>query len=201
MHRVDRVLLRLEPVARHLREHDLHETVLPRERLPVGEERRGPRAEIGPEKPGFFLHRIGRSADSFLQPSLRIEFLLERLLDALASFVVHPAVIVASQAAFLDVAVGEVRRAVPAMPRDQAVRPREVLVEHEVLSHDAHGLDRVLVEFAHRGDRMPVAAQELAHRRARADLGQRAGLFRAQHHSTFAPEALMSASHRGKSLR
>src|SRR2546427_6606298 len=79
--------------------------------------------------------------------------------------------------------------------------PREVLVEHEVLSHDAHGLDRVLVEFAHRGDRMPVAAQELAHRRARADLRQRAVLFRAQHHSTFRPEALMSASHRGKSLR
>src|SRR2546427_2158332 len=51
--------------------------------------------------------------------------------------------------------------------------PREVFVEHEVLAHDAHGLDGVLVEFAHRGDRMPVAAQELAHRRARADLRQR----------------------------
>src|SRR2546427_12430623 len=79
--------------------------------------------------------------------------------------------------------------------------PREVFVEHEVLAHDAHGLDGVLVEFAHRGDRMPVAAQELAHRRARADLRQRAVFFRAQHHSTFAPQALTSASPLGSSLR
>src|SRR5262249_58939732 len=54
-------------------------------------------------------------------------------------------------------------------------------VEHEILAHEANGLDRVLVEFARAADRHPVAAQKLSHRRARADLGEKAVLFGTQH--------------------
>src|SRR5262249_48037327 len=39
----------------------------------------------------------------------------------------------------------------------------------------------VLVEFARAADRHPVAAQKLSHRRARADLGEKAVLFGTQH--------------------
>ena len=50
--------------------------------------------------------------------------------------------------------------------------PLEVLVEHEVLAHQADRLDRVVLELAGAADRLPVAAQQIAHRRAGADAGE-----------------------------
>jgi len=117
----------------------------------------------------------------FFQTRFPVEFLLEGLRDALARFVVGPAVIVAAQAALLHEAVGEVGRAVLAVARDQPVGSREVAVDDQVLPHDAHRFDRALVQLAHRRDGMPVAAQQLAHRRSRADPREGPVLFRAQH--------------------
>src|SRR6185503_17238346 len=49
---IDGVLLALEPVARHFRENDLHETVPPVKRLPIRQERRWFGPKIGPEQAG-----------------------------------------------------------------------------------------------------------------------------------------------------
>jgi hypothetical protein len=90
-------------------------------------------------------------------------------------------VIVAADAGLLDEAIGKVGAAVRAVAVDQAVVAAEVLVEHEVLAEEPHRLDRIGVELARTADRMPVAAQVIAHRGAGADLGDDAVFFCTQH--------------------
>src|SRR5262249_8696249 len=68
-----------------------------------------------------------------------------------------------------------------AVPVEKAETSALVLVEHEILAHEAHGLDRIRVEFARAADRHPVAAQQLSHGCARADLGEKAVLFGTEH--------------------
>src|SRR5262245_37105229 len=67
------------------------------------------------------------------------------------------------------------------MAIEQAITSAEVLVEDEVLAHQADGFDRLLLELAGAADRHPVAAQQFAHRRSRADLGDKPVLFRTEH--------------------
>ncbi len=172
MHRVHGVFLGLEPVARHFAERDLHEAVRPGERLPVGRERRRLRAEIRPQQPGQRRDRVRLDANAFLVARAGFGGVLVRLLDAAAGVVVAPAVITAAQPAFLDDAAGEVRAAVRAVPVDEAVGAGAIPVEREILAEQAHRLHRVVLELSDRGDRMPVTAQQLAHRRAGADLRQ-----------------------------
>src|SRR5258708_23694405 len=68
-----------------------------------------------------------------------------------------------------------------AVPVEEPETSALVLVEREILAHEAHGLDRIGVEFARAADRHPVAAQQLSHGRARADLGEKAVLFGTEH--------------------
>ena len=171
MHRVDGVLLALEPVARHVGEHDLAKAVLPGERLPDRHLRRRLRTHVGPQQPAHFAHRIGLDLAAGLR-RLRIGGVLVGLLDAGAGLVEAPAVVAAADAAVLDPAVGHVGAAVRAMPVDQAERAAQVLVEDEVLADQPDRLDRVLLKLAGAADRLPVAAQQLAHRRAGADAGE-----------------------------
>src|SRR5882724_10615543 len=135
MDRVNRVFLALEPVARDLGLDDLAETVLPREEFPVRHERPRLGTEISPYEPAQFLDRIGLDADLVAQPRLRMRHVLIGLRQAAAVRVVEPAVIIAAQPAFLDIAVAEVGAAVPAMAIEKAVFAAKVLVEDEVLAH------------------------------------------------------------------
>src|SRR5262245_17668820 len=112
---------------------------------------------------------------------VRVDDVVIGLLDAAAALVHQPAVIVAADAGLLDESIGEVRAPMGAMPVEEPETSAPVLVEHEILAHEANGLDRVLVEFARAADRHPVAAQKLSHRRARADLGEKTVLFGTQH--------------------
>ncbi len=64
---------------------------------------------------------------------------------------------------------------------EQAVGAARVLVEHQVLAEEADGQRRALVELGDGGDRLPVAAHQLAHRRAAADAGQGLVVLGAQH--------------------
>ena len=72
-----------------------------------------------------------------------------------------------------------------AVPVDKPVGAGLVLVEDEVLAHQAHRLHRRVVQLGDRGDGHPVAAQQLAHQRAGADLRQRSVLFVAKHRFGF----------------
>src|SRR6185437_9535501 len=80
-------------------------------------------------------------------------------------FVIQPAVVIAAQSARLDIAIAEVGAAMPAMPVDEAPTPAEILVEHEVFAQEPHRLGARPVELGGAGDRQPIAAQEIAHRR------------------------------------
>ena len=81
MHRIDRVLLALEPVAGDVGEHHLHEAVAPAEGLPVGQQ--GllvRRPEVGPDHPALGLDRIGGQAGALAARRAGVGDLLERLL-------------------------------------------------------------------------------------------------------------------------
>src|SRR5476649_1455668 len=80
--------------------------------------------------------------------------------------------IAAANAALLDLAEVE-RRAAMAAARFHQPRPAGLVAEqHEILAQYAHLARRVRGVRAE-SDRMPIAAHQLAHRRATPDLGQR----------------------------
>jgi hypothetical protein len=58
------------------------------------------------------------------------------------------------------------------VPVDKSIAAAAVAIEDEVLAHEAHRLDRIGIELAGACDRLPVAAQQLAHRRAGPDAGE-----------------------------
>ena len=85
----------------------------------------------------------------------------------------------------LDDAVAEIGAAMRTVPVQQAVLSGKILVQHKVLAKQTHRLGRRVIQFGDRGDRLPVAAQQIAHRRAGADLGQSTVAFLAQHQTSF----------------
>ena len=91
--------------------------------------------------------------------------------DALAGGVELPAVVAAAQTAVFDDAVHERRAAVRTTLVGDAVRAVGQLEHGEVLAEQPRLPDRELVELAHEGDRIPVVAQHIAHRRAGPDRG------------------------------
>src|SRR5690348_9586004 len=101
-----------------------------------------------------------------------MRYVLVGLREATARLVIQPAVIVTAQPARLDIAVAEIGAAMSAMPVDQAPAPAEILVEHEVFAQQPHRFRARPLDLAGAGDRPPVAAQQIAHRRPGAGLCQ-----------------------------
>ena len=83
---------------------------------------------------------------------------------------------------FFGDAVGEIGLAVRARRLNEAKLSLGVAVEHEVLAEEAHLLGGIVgVDLGAGGDGVPVAPEELAHRRAGANLGQSLVLCCAEH--------------------
>ena len=93
--------------------------------------------------------------------------------------------IAAADAGALDPAVGQVGAAVRAVPVDQPEPATQVFVQHQILAHQADRLECNRIELARAPDRHPVAAQQIAHRRSRADAGEQFVLCGRKH--AFAP--------------
>ena len=89
--------------------------------------------------------------------------------------------VVAAQSAVLGYAIAEIGAPVWTVAVEQAIAAARVLVEHEILAHEAHGQRGLFVELSDGGDGLPVAPQELAHRRAGPDARQRLVLGGAEH--------------------
>ena len=124
----------------------------------------GPRyAQTSPPQ---LLDRVGGDAHLLLEASVRVDGLLEGLLDALPLGVEHPPMIHAAQPVLLRDAVRQVDTTVGAVPFDQAVLAGAVAVENEVFAEDADGLRGPGIQLGSDGDGLPVAAHQLAHRRA-----------------------------------
>src|SRR5262249_38660815 len=96
---------------------------------------------------------------------------LARLLQAAAFNVEQPAMVAAADAALLDLAVVERRAAMAAARIDQARPAGAVAEQDQLLAEHLDGARRGSGVGRH-AHGMPVAAQQLAHRRAAADLGK-----------------------------
>ena len=152
VHRIGRVLLALEPVARQFGEPDVPPGVRGDEQVPSRHERRGLRAEVGEEEPAELLDRIAGDPDLLLESPVRMHGLLEGLFDAPTGLVHHPAVVHAPQAVRLRDAVGEIDPSVRAVAVDEPDGAGSVLVEDEVLAEESDGLGGALVELGGRCD-------------------------------------------------
>ncbi|MEY9384258.1 hypothetical protein ABIF93_002515 [Bradyrhizobium japonicum] len=126
------------------------------------------RAHIGKDQPVALLDRVPGLADLVLELAA---VGLAGLLETAAFGVELPAVIAAADAVFLDLAVIERGAAMAAARVQQADAAVLVAEQHQILAERAD-LFRRVGGIADQPDRMPVAAQQLAHRRAARDRGE-----------------------------
>src|SRR5439155_23175012 len=91
---------------------------------------------------------------------------------AASGLVIKPAMVIAAQTAFFDIAIAQIGAAMFAMPVEEAVGAAEILVEDEILAHEPHRLCAGSLELAGAGNRPPIAPQQFAHRRPRPGRGQ-----------------------------
>ena len=162
VYRVHGVLHALEPVAWHHGRAHVAEQIVADEQVPSREQRHGRRAHVGPDESAKLLDRVARNLHLLLETSVRMDGLLEGLLDALAGLVHHPAVIHAAQAVLLRYAVREIDAAMRAGALNETERPGLVLVEHQVLAEQAHRLGGLVLHLLVRCHDMPVAAHQLS---------------------------------------
>jgi hypothetical protein len=182
VHRVDRVFVALEPVARHVGKHDLHEAIRAGERLVVRHERFLVRwAHIRPQHPCLFLDGIGLDLHAILELRIRVRDLFEGLVQAGAVFAPQPAVVIAAQAALFHPAVAEIGPPMWTVAIDQPVMSGMILVQDEVLAHESDRFQGDLVELRGCADRRPVATQQVAHQRPWPDAEECLVLFLAEH--------------------
>src|SRR6202162_3449783 len=138
MQRIDRILLALKPIAGAIREYDLHKTVLPREGLPVGNQRSGFRSQVGPNQAGSGLNRIGLDPNLVLEASVGHGNVLVRLLDASAVLLTEPAMIVATQPALFDKSIGSVGAAVWAVAVYKPERAAQILIKRQIFAQQTY---------------------------------------------------------------
>ena len=98
-------------------------------------------------------------------------FGLARHVDALASCVVEPPMIATTQPLLLDPSPLERGAAVRAMRIERTDAPLLVAEDDEFLAEQFYLL-RQIAKLIRRADRLPIAAQEFAHRAPRLDAGQ-----------------------------
>ena len=125
----------------------------------------GFRAEIGPDDAAALDRRIGFDRDArFHRACCR----LRRQVDAFAVGVEFPAVIDAAEAAFLVAAKEQRRAAMRAIRVDQTDSSLRVAESDQVLAEQPHAHRRAvfLGQFGGQRRRLPIAAEQLASRRA-----------------------------------
>ena len=138
------------------------------------------RPHVGPQHAAPLDQRIGAQPDHRAEAAL---LRLRRNLHALAGHVVFPAVIRAAQPAFLVAAEPQRHAAMRAEFVHQPVATLGVAEGDQPLRQKLHAHRRAVVlrQFLGQQRRHPVAAEHLAHRRARAGAGQQVILFLAKH--------------------
>jgi hypothetical protein len=150
---------------------------LDRGELPLGQGRLllG-RAHVHPDHAAALAERIGLELDLLAEAALRG---FRGHLNALAVHVVLPAVVRAADAVLLVAAEVERHATVRAELVDEAQLPGGVAEGDHALAHalDAHGRAVVFRQLPRQQDGQPVAAEELAHGRARPGAGEEFVLF------------------------
>jgi hypothetical protein len=141
------------------------------------------RSQIGEDQAIAFLQGIPGLPYLVLEQTARG---FAGLFEAMAFDVELPAVVAAADAVFLDLAVIERGAAMAAAGVQQAdagvpvAKQHQILAEHADFSGDIGGV-------GDEADRVPIAAEQFAHRRAPADRGQ-LGARRGRLHGVAGPE-------------
>ena len=154
------------------------------------------RAEVSPDQPAQLLDRVRLDDRPLFEGAVRRLHVLGRLFQAAAGVVVQPAVIGTAQADLLRDAEHHLDSTMQAAVADQTQIAAAVAVKNQVLTQQPHLLRRLLVQLGGRGDGHPVAAQQLAHRRAGANLGQ-SGVFSFGQHASSVVLSFREAKRRG----
>jgi len=164
VHRIHRVVLHLEPVARQeeLRGRVQLETRHGKRVVHREHGRHPGRPHVGEDQAAELVRGVRAVAQPLPQRALGG---LARRLEKAAVHVEDPAVIAAADAALLENAVLERRAAVRAVQLEQADAARAIAEDDEVLAHDPDP-PRHVAEVAREGHGLPEAAQVLAARRA-----------------------------------
>ena len=126
------------------------------------------RSHIGEDQAVALLHRVPGLAHLVLELAA---VGLAGLLEAMALGVELPAVVAAADAVFLDLAVIERGAAMAAARVQQADAAVLVAEQHQILAEHAH-FSGDIGGVGDEPDRVPVAPEQFAHRRAAADRGQ-----------------------------
>ena len=136
------------------------------------------RAHVDPDDAGALHDLVGLGLDLLLEARRR----QARHVDAVAGDVELPAVVDAADAAFLVAAEEQRRAAVRAAVVHDADAAGAVAKRDQLLAeqHQAHGR-AVALELGGHGGGDPVAAHQLAHRRAWADARELHAVFRRGH--------------------
>src|SRR5712692_368339 len=139
------------------------------QRLIVREQRWLAGTHVRKDDPGDVMARVGALAN------LPVELAAGRLaglLQAVSRHVIQPTVVEAAQTTIFDPAIAQVGAAVGAMQAQQAWPSALIAEQHQVLAEQADGQRRsARRHLSRKSGRLPVAAQQLAGRRARAGLG------------------------------
>ena len=176
--RVERVLHRLQPVDRDQRASQHADRAFGNEAVPARQQRPRLRAEIGEQHAVELFDRIGRGLDLVLEADV---LGLVGLVQAVARVAEFPAVIGTPDAVLGRDAVKQRRAAMRALFLDQAAAALTVAKQHQVLAEQAHAHRPAVRQFRGGGDRLPVAAEQIAGRGSRANPGQQVVLFGRQH--------------------
>ena len=96
--------------------------------------------------------------------------------------------IVAAQPALFDKSIGSVGAAVWAVAVHQPECAAQILIKSQIFAQQTYRLDGLVFELAHRGYRHPVTAQQVAHRSARADCGEKLVLRTVEHFVDLPPQ-------------
>ncbi len=170
-------------------------------RIDAGERRnvrRRQRAHVRPQQTAAFFNRI--AGDRHLVFERAIGGLV-RLLQALAGAVEFPTVIRAADTVGLRNSVEERCAAMRTRFLNQPKPAAAVFEEDERFAEQAHGLRPAVLHLRGRGDRLPIAPHQRAHRGTRADAGQPFVLFLCQHDASLARRKRLSKGYRPRRRR
>src|SRR5262245_28640313 len=180
MRRIHAVLHRLQPVAVDERVlDDPAFAVFPDKHVPAWQKRRGGGAEISINQSAEILDGISDMLDSIFE---RAAGRLGGLFEAFTRAIEFPAMIGTPNPLFVDPSVCERRGAMRTMLTDQAVVPFLVAIDDQFLAENFHGANGFFFgQFSCRGHRVPVAAEQLAARRAAVHLSEELVFFARKH--------------------
>src|SRR6266850_3389946 len=164
VNRIQNILDGLNPIAGGNGLSYFAPTILFDQQIPTRHQRRRLGAQIREDQSTQLRHGITPELNLVFRRLARVKSFFKRLLEAAAQAVIFPSVVGAPQAIIFWNTVNQIGPAMGAVSVDQAEPSLCVFEQHEFFAQNPDELGGMARQFRSRGDRVPVAAQEVAHR-------------------------------------